>query len=915
MKFFSRHRRNRPAKKSRTVLGSPEVLESRIALAISPYETYALLLINRMRADPAKFGTELRNLHNNRSFVSTHGMRGDDPIWTDLRADIKEAEGRTTAAGIKWYSGFDGRGGQTFLSVMSSLPRTGPLVDYYEFNEAAESHSRWMIANGYAHTGQRANSPVAGLGYNPSATPDVYQRPGDPDFFRYQGENISYGFLEAGSFPATYQAWRQGKLTWEAYVQRAVYADTLGFMLEMYNGSTTSPWGHLLNLASYSPDHPNAPTNAPIGNKQLYTINAIGLSSMNKGAGEIGANSNIFVTTHRIHYHADRSYVGVVTYRDLNNNKFYDVGEGMNVNMSTYVSSPWSDSGLITDEGGNSNFYGPSATFTGYEDFAIERAPGNSQQSQTLGFRGVTWINGKIAKIPEQTLTFQSRNRFYEYRVGPGGEVSPGGGFGLTDGEEEVPVEKVESNEAFTPGGVAIDGVEFGTVASGYALRSGGIVIAVTAQGASASPTNPGAGWLAVAARKSGTGYELFWWHQQTNGYAAWKLDAAGKRTEGRAVPRSEMLAIETLATVDLTWDGFVGTPPATFTSWDVTVGAVDLGAIPAGYALRVGGANGQVVPVTASGGNISDSNPGSGWMAVGARQSGSGYELLWRHAGAGAFAAWTLNGSGAQTGSRGLTLTETQLIESQVNLDLTGDKRIGVPPQSFTSQRTVGGVEFGTIPAGYAVRTGGANGQVIPVTFGGATASATSPGGGWAAVGARQSGSGYEVFWRQAQAGAFALWTLNATGARTGGRGLTVAESQAIESQVAFDITGDGRIGVPPMPFTSQWTVGTVEFGTVAAGYALRVGGSNGKVIPVTVNGANASASNPGSGWVAVAARKSGTVYQLVWKHAVAGAYASWILNAEGARTESRGLTRAQAETIESLVNLDITGDGKVGS
>ena len=114
MKFFSRHRRNRPAKKSRTFLGSPEVLESRIALAISPYETYALLLINRMRTDPAKFGTELRNLHNNRSFVSTHGMRGDDPIWTDLRADIKEAEGRTTAAGIKWYSGFDGRGGRRF---------------------------------------------------------------------------------------------------------------------------------------------------------------------------------------------------------------------------------------------------------------------------------------------------------------------------------------------------------------------------------------------------------------------------------------------------------------------------------------------------------------------------------------------------------------------------------------------------------------------------------------------------------------------------------------------------------------------------------------------------------------------------------------------------------------------------------
>ena len=913
MKFFSRRRRNRPARQSRMVLGTLEALESRIALAISPYETYALLIINRMRADPAKFGTELRNLYNNRSFVSTHGMRGDDPIWTDLRASIKEAEGRTTAAGIRWYSGFDGRGGQTFLSVMSSLPRTGPLVDYYEFNEAAESHSRWMIANGYAHTGERANSPVAGLGYNPSATPDVYQRPGDPDFFRYQGENISCGFLEAGSFPATYQAWRQGKLTWEAYVQRAVYADTLGFMLEMYNGSTTSPWGHLLNLASYSPDHPNAPTNAPIGNKQLYTINSIGISLMNKGAGEIGENSNIYVTTHRLHYHPDRSYVGVVAYRDLNNNKFYDVGEGMGVNMSTAVSSPWSDTGVSTDEGGNSNFFGPAARFTGYESFAIERAPGDSQRSQTLWFEGVTWINGQKAKIPAQTLKFQSRNRFYEYRVGPGGVVS--GGLGLTGDDAEAAVEKIESSGTFTPGGVAVGGVEFGTIESGYALRTGGRVIPVTAQGKTVSPSNPGAGWLGVAARPSGSGYELLWWNQQTDGYAAWRLDASGARTEVRVVPRSEMLAVETQAGADLTWDGYVGATPSTFTSWDVTVGAVEFGGIPTGYALRVGGANGQVVPVTSSGASTSDSKPGGGWVGVVARQSGGGFELLWRHAGAGAFAAWTLNGSGVQTGSRGLTLSETQLIESQVNLDITGDGRIGVPPASFTPQRSVGGVEFGAIPAGYAVRTGGANGQVIPVTFGGAVASAANPGAGWVAVGARQSGSGYEVFWKHAQAGAYVLWTLNASGARTGGRGLTLAETQAIESQVSFDITGDGRIGVPPVPFTSQWTVGGVEFGSIAAGYALRIGGANGQVIPVTSNGVNASASNPGAGWVAVAARKSGTGYQLVWKHAVAGAYASWILNAEGARTESRGLTRAQAETIESLVNLDITGDGKVGS
>ena len=159
------------------------------------------------------------------------------------------------------------------------------------------------------------------------------------------------------------------------------------------------------------------------------------------------------------------------------------------------------------------------------------------------------------------------------------------------------------------------------------------------------------------------------------------------------------------------------------------------------------------------------------------------------------------------------------------MNLDITGDGRIGVPLNQFTSVRTVGGVEFGTFPAGYAVRTGGANGQVIPVTFGGAVASTSNPGAGWAAVVARSSGSGYEVIWRHAQSGTHAAWTLNAAGAWTGGRGLALAEVQVVESQVNFDITGDGKIGVPPVPFTAQRTVGTVEFGTIPAGYAVRVG------------------------------------------------------------------------------------------
>jgi hypothetical protein len=267
------------------------------------------------------------------------------------------------------------------------------------------------------------------------------------------------------------------------------------------------------------------------------------------------------------------------------------------------------------------------------------------------------------------------------------------------------------------------------------------------------------------------------------------------------------------------------------------------------------------------------------------------------------------------RTGNRGLTLADVQAIESQVTFDITGDGRIGVPPVVFTPQRTVGAVEFGTISSGYALRVGGVNGQVIPVTFNGTNASASNPGAGWLALAARSIGQGYEVFWSHGAAGAYVTWTLDGTGARTSGRVLALSEIHAIESQVNLDITGDGRIGVPAVAFTSQRTVGAVEFGTIASGYALRVGGANGQVIPVTFNGANASASNPGAGWAAVAARQSGSGYEVIWRHSQAGAYVTWTLDGGGVRTSGRVLTLSEVYAIESQTNLDITSDGRVGA
>lgn len=367
-------------------------------------DVYAMLLINKMRANPADFGKELKNLYLNTGYVSSHGMRGDDPIWVDLRSEIKQSEGKTTAAGMKWFSGFDGRSGTTFLSVISSLPQTGPLVLDNADEAAADNHTQWMMKNGYAHTGHRPQASVEGLGYNPSATPNTWDAT-DKDYdgpFAGRAENISYWY--SNGYSATFTAWRQGKLTWEQYFQRLVYADTLGFMLENHNGSETDPWGHLLNLASYSPDHPSAAQAAPAGNKKLGVLNGLGISFQ-------GGDTATYVTTHRLSYAPGGRYVAIVTYQDLNDNKFYDVGEGLDLTgvvVAPFKMKPGLPNVLGYDVGGVNT--GSTMSGPGLFNESVSEDYGKDITKMSVK------IDGRFYRLPDARVTFSKRNMVLEYR-------------------------------------------------------------------------------------------------------------------------------------------------------------------------------------------------------------------------------------------------------------------------------------------------------------------------------------------------------------------------------------------------------------------------------------------------------------------------------------------------------------------
>ena len=218
-----------------------------------------------------------------------------------------------------------------------------------------------------------------------------------------------------------------------------------------------------------------------------------------------------------------------------------------------------------------------------------------------------------------------------------------------------------------------INGVNLGLTSFGYAIRqASGSTIQIKLSGRFVSPTNPGAGWSAIAAapESAGTGYELFWKNSDTRQYVRWVLDASGNYSSGALLSTSELLAAESRLNTDLNRDNITGIGVlSTVTS---TINGLSLGNTYFGYALQ-SGAN-SAIPISLFGQLVSDSNPGDGWRTIAAASSGTGYDLYWRNTLGGQFVRWNLNSNGAYTSGGLLSNLELLSAESSIGFDLTGN-------------------------------------------------------------------------------------------------------------------------------------------------------------------------------------------------------------------------------------------------
>jgi hypothetical protein len=293
--------------------------------------------------------------------------------------------------------------------------------------------------------------------------------------------------------------------------------------------------------------------------------------------------------------------------------------------------------------------------------------------------------------------------------------------------------------------------------------------------------------------------------------------------------------------------------------------------------------------------------------VAVAAATSGTGYQVYWRNNVTLQYSRWILNASGDLVTASTLAPADVYAAESSINYDLNGD---GVSGLAYTpGANTIGAVNLGSTALGYAVKSG-ANAPVS-ITSAGKNITASNAGANWVAVAAATSGTGYQVYWRNSVTLQYSRWILNASGALATSSILSPADLYASESSINHDLNRDGITGLPFTPAGA--TIGGLSLGTTPFGYALQPAG--GAVIPVTYSGVNASPSNPGGNWTAVAAASAGSGFDLYWRNTITSQFSRWSLNSSGLLGSFSLLNPAQLITAETTIGFDLNGNGIIGA
>ena len=248
--------------------------------------------------------------------------------------------------------------------------------------------------------------------------------------------------------------------------------------------------------------------------------------------------------------------------------------------------------------------------------------------------------------------------------------------------------------------------------------------------------------------------------------------------------------------------------------------GSTSLTQVGSNYFLDNSSGSGPVLKDSA--GHAIVAGQVGGWVPIGAVQTASGYEVVWKLPSANEFSIWTTDSNGndltaspAALAANSLTLENAELV---LNQDLNGDRTIGPPTIVIqTDTGAFGSTSLTQVGSNYFLDNSSGSGPVLKDSAGHAIVAGQV--GGWVPIGAVQTASGYEVVWKLPSANEFSIWTTDSNGndltaspAALAANSLTLENAELVLNQ---DLNGDRTIG-PPAGSSTAGSATTLAGGVV---------------------------------------------------------------------------------------------------
>ena len=321
----------------------------------------------------------------------------------------------------------------------------------------------------------------------------------------------------------------------------------------------------------------------------------------------------------------------------------------------------------------------------------------------------------------------------------------------------------LESTYGIDLNGNGFIGSYLGQNAGGYTLGQG---VTLKLNGNQVGSTSF-SGWAAIGAAATADGNQVIW-RNSTGGFGVWTTDTNGNYPNFTALNKFQIGAYESLIAEDLNGNTAIDTL-RTIESFGGASVSVDLNG---GYVLS----SAKGVQLLQFGGQQVGENFYGSWNVVGANDTLTGYQVIFKNAANGSSAYWNTDSNGNYLAGKLVTTDQLKAFESsfQQDLDASGtgvlDPITNQMVDPLTLVKAQGNASLlQQANGGYVID--GANGvqflnyqgtQVLPGAFTGWTLGS---------IDAPNQASGYIANWTHAGDQQAAIWTTNSTGDYTSAR------------------------------------------------------------------------------------------------------------------------------------------------